>query len=226
VTFVRVENYSEWYLPYSHQRKKEVKAMVKEGEGQTKLTEVSTKEISPRETEEFTFLDGKDETQIVEEMRGTIITEYVYIICRKHRSGQVCSCGIKDKIVSLSYAGVKRLIHLRGDISIHLEQFVESDTGYYAIFKANDNKRNIEVYGGAQQSKKSSEYGGKLTTDPFAVAKCISKAQRNAWRNLIPEADITFMIKEKLEQEGAVLVSSRLAGQKPGTIVPSKKSKE
>jgi hypothetical protein len=182
-----------------------------------KQEQLNLTELAPRTKEDYEFLDKEDEDQILAEMRGDILSDYVYIICRKHKGageGVTCDCPIKNKIVSLSYAGVKRLIHLRGKIHLELIQFVEKESEFQAIFKAIDLERDITVYGGAQQAKKSERFGSSagvsVVTDQFAVAKVISKASRNAWRNLIPETQILAMIKERLETEGVRLVADRL----------------
>jgi hypothetical protein len=174
----------------------------------------------PKTKEEFEFLDKKDEDQILAEMRGDMLSEYVYIICKKHKGteGIKCDCPIKSKMVSLSYAGVKRLVHLRGKIHLELVQFVDKENEFQAIFKATDLVRDLVMYGGAQQAKKSERFGStagaSVVTDQFAIAKVISKASRNALRNLIPETEVLTLIKEKLEQEGVRLVANRLEGEK------------
>jgi hypothetical protein len=67
----------------------------------------------------------------------------------------------------------------------------ETDTEFRIMIKATDVRRNVEMIGASTQSK---TFQGK--PDPFAYVKCLSKAQRNALRSLLPEKMIATMLRK------------------------------
>ena len=75
----------------------------------------------------------------------------------------------------------------QGHISVEEVKISETEAGYQAIAWAKDKKRDVRVLGAATQSKSFRAKDGSSYPDEFALAKVVSKSQRNALRNLIPE---------------------------------------
>jgi len=149
---------------------------------QTKLSD-----MVPKEAEDFLTLDQKDEDQMVMEFKGETLNDYIY----EFKSGG-------KKVIGLSYAGVKAVIHNMRGVNVQLCKFKETDHNFQVICLAHDKVRDIIMYGAAQQKKIMT--GRNAGTDNFALAKCVSKAQRNALRNLIPEALIAKLVTAYLNK--------------------------
>jgi len=138
----------------------------------------------------YIIMERKDEEQIMEEIKGRVIEEYVYDF---EISGR--------RITGLSYAGVKALALKQG--GIHVGEPIINDYGDFWLckVKAHDIVRNISVWGVATQRKKFKLRTGDMVDDEFAIQKVVSKAERNAMRKLIPETLIIEVIKEWREKK-------------------------
>ena len=167
-----------------------------QGTGQEKGTEVVEKKeekstaVVPAEQEPFLSMDKRDEEQILAELRGEVIEEYVY----SYSQG-----GIEK--VRLSWAGIKAVAQKMGNISIEEIKIQETDTAYRVLAKARDVIKNITMFGVSEAAKTQTLRDGRVVPDPFALQKAVSKAQRNAIRALIPETVIQAMIAE-LKRKG------------------------
>lgn len=133
-----------------------------------------------------------DDQQIVATLIGQAMPDYIYTFKQ----------GGKE-IVGLSIEGVNEAVNQRGGYTVSLEQVTEKDDSWLAVVKATDTARGIEKYGAFQQSK-TYVTGGE---DPFAFTKAISKAQRNAFKQLIPQAVIKQVINHYLALAGKAPVS-------------------
>jgi len=132
----------------------------------------------------FTIMERKDEDQILTEMKGNVMQEFVYSFKQNNRD-----------ITGLSYAGVKQIALEMGNIHVNEPQLSEMNGSYICKVKAVDVARNLEMWGVSCQAKQmKTRYGNQ--TDDFAVQKAVSKAERNALRKLMPEKLIVEMIKE------------------------------
>jgi len=154
-----------------------------------KPEEIDTEKLElyePKETEDFVALDRMDEEQIIRELSGELVTEYVYSFKQGGRT-----------IIGLSYAGVKACIHKMGNIEVDGLVIQDGEESYRAYCYALDKLRNIKVWGAFEQPKNLPN--GKL--DPFAYTKAVSKAQRNAMRALLPEPIIKALVREYLERQ-------------------------
>jgi len=160
----------------------------------------------PVETIDFEVLDKLDEQQIAEEIAGTHIPDQLYYTFKQ---------GGRD-VTGLSYMGVKEAARSMVDkygygFDVRSMDVKESGDGksYTALCQvkrtpppgSEKEKGELTMWGAAEQGKDSF---GK--PDTFAFAKVVSKAQRNAIRNLIPELLLDNLLKECVAQgKGSVV---------------------
>lgn len=145
------------------------------------------KDIAPvnSEQEPYILMDKRDDEQIISEIQGRVLDEYVYSFPGHH-----------GEVVGLSWAGVKEVARRMGNISIEEIKITETEDTYRVLAKAKDTVRGITMYGVSEVSKTMTLRDGRVVPDTFALQKAVSKAQRNAIRALIPETVIKTMIDE------------------------------
>lgn len=137
----------------------------------------------PSRIEDFKEIERRDEEQILADLHGKAIDKLFYEFTQSGR-----------EVVALSWSGVKYFALQLGHITVEEVKLDETSESYKAIAWAYSKDRDLRVMGAAEQSKFLS-YGDKKK-DEFALAKCVSKAQRNALRNLLPETMISGAYKE------------------------------
>ena len=127
---------------------------------------VPNKDHGPEEVQAIVVRESRDEDQILAEMQGAALDEFVYDFQQGNR-----------RIVGLSYAGVKQIAHRIGNIRV-LEMAVNeahdpdgNTTGYMVKCKARNDATNQEMFGVAQEDV-NKQWG----RDGFALAKAVSKA--------------------------------------------------
>lgn len=150
----------------------------------------------PKEPEDFALLDARDEEQIIEELRGRVLTEYVY----QFRSGG-------RTVIGLSLAGVRAIARAQGNIKLSELHIEDLPDAYLATVKASTPQ--FESYGVFKQPKRMKLKDGREVEDEFALQKAVSKAQRNAIRGVIPERVALEMVNEWLKTKKAQEVSSQ-----------------
>lgn len=131
----------------------------------------------PVPVEVFQSMERRDEQQVLAEMRGEILEEFVYQIEVNGR-----------KVTNLSYAGVKEAIRRRGRVENLEVRTEETDEEIRAIVRVRDHENCIDVVGASTAEK------GK----PFAYTLAVNKAERNAFAKLIPAKWIAVLIQEWL----------------------------
>ena len=139
-------------------------------------------------------MEMRDENQILDEIRGNVIQEFVYSFPVGNR-----------EVIGLSYAGVKQVALKMGSIDTECPIIDERDDSWIVKIKATDTRRNLSLWGVCMQSKMMKLRGGGSVVDDFALQKCVSKAERNALKKLMPERIIIEMIKQwkdKSKMEG------------------------
>jgi len=147
--------------------------------------------VGPSVTEDFMKMDAYDESLIMKGISLENLDEYVYTF-QEHG----------DTIVGLTVTGVMSLCQIRGGITSEMIEFQNDSKNMIAIFAATDEYTKVTVHGGAEVK----------CNEPFAVAKLISKAERNAIKKLLPIGLVKTVVKtyfedkEKIEKE--VLLSS------------------
>ena len=133
----------------------------------------------------YTIMERKDENQILQEIKGNVLEEFVYSFPQGNRT-----------ITGLSYAGVKQIALEMGSLHISEPILQENNGTWICKVKAIDKRRDLEVWGVSQQPKFMELRNGNKTRDDFCIQKCVSKAERNALRKLMPEKILIEMIKE------------------------------
>ena len=137
-----------------------------------------------------TLMNLKDDEQVLDEIRGNYLSEFVYSF--KTKEGMV---------TGLSWAGTKEIARLKGNISVEDININETPDQFRVLAKAQNLEKNVTMFGIGVQPKQMTLKSGDKIDDVHALSKGVSKAQRNAIRALIPEMYIKEMIK-KFAEEG------------------------
>jgi len=156
-------------------------------------------------TVDYQTLDQLDEQQIVAELQGALLDQYVY----SFESGG-------RKVVGLSWAGVKAVAAKLGPIACDLLELRDTGDTYLVVVKATAPDGTTRI-GAAEQPKTQQTKRGEQP-DPFALPKAVSKAQRNAIRALLPETLITEMVRVYLEQQPTTASRSASAKRENGRV--------
>ena len=141
----------------------------------------------PREQEDLKALDLRDEKQVLAEIKGALIEEFVYSFAQGGR-----------EVVGLSYAGVKAVAQSMGGIKVGMPEIQDCGDAWLVRCLAEDTVRRIQMPGVGYQRKTMQTKTGE-TPDDFAPQKATSKAVRNAIRAVIPEAVAVEMMKRFLQ---------------------------
>lgn len=159
-------------------------------------------EIVPRDNV-FIEMDRRDEHQIIASLEGEVLKEMAYTVKGKHR---------------LSWAGVKECLRRLGRISFGKPEIIDivdaegNVTHYRVLIMATDTLSKVETWAVAQQSVTQTRKDGTVEENPFALPTALSKCQRNAGRQLIPELMIEALITEYLKPANG---RKKLAGGEP-----------
>lgn len=153
--------------------------------------------MSSLEIPEVIFLtEKKDEDQILAEMKNQVISQWLYTIdVWNPKTKQT------EKLTSLSYAGVKEAVRRRGNFrfvpckccgkTVH----VDNDEKEYRVqVTVHDENRNIMFIGAAQSPKNT----------PFAWVLAVNKAERNAFRKMLPEKQIAVLVQQYLKDSSTI----------------------
>jgi len=147
---------------------------------------------SEDEKEKFELMERRDEGQIEKAILGEYLEEFIYDFTT--RDGH--------RVTGLSWVGVKeiaaRMGHIRCDEKPEIRDQGDS---WLVIVKAEDRLRDSSRWGVTTQSKTMRLKSGNIVDDAFAIQKAMSKAQRNAIRQLIPEKWIQQLIDRFLKGE-------------------------
>jgi len=152
-------------------------------------------------------IEQKDENQVMAELAGETIEEYVYEIMVKDPKTKQ-----KVRKVKLSWVGTREVARNRGNIVLDTPDVVENDESWRIVVRATDLLRNFTVFGGCHQLKqmKVNDYGeapgeiigSHLEPDDYAFQKGLSKSQRNALSLCIPGEYAARMIDRYLRASG------------------------
>lgn len=142
-------------------------------------------QIVESKNQAYDIMNIKDDEQVMQELQGGFLKEFVY-------SFPVKGGG---KVTGLSWAGVKEVARRQGNVSIEDIKITETPETYRVLAKAKDTSRNVTMFGIAEQAKMMQLRDGNKVEDLHALSKCVSRAQRNAIRALIPEMTIKAMIE-------------------------------
>ncbi len=123
----------------------------------------------------FQLSERQDENQILSEMRGEFLDQFVY---RMNLRGH--------EVTNLSITGIREAIRRRGGVEITEYKVEDVEDEFRAIVKARDHVTQVDVVGASTCKK----------TLPFAYTIALNKAERNAFRKLIPEKLLALLIAE------------------------------
>jgi len=170
------------------------------------------REGKPESYEEFAIMERKDEEQILAELKGHYLEEFVYSFEHAGR-----------RVIGLSWAGVKECAYRMGGIDV-VDCRVEDKGDYWLVLaKAVDRTTGSGRYGISTQPKKMKLKDSSEQEDLFSLPKALSKAQRNAIRGLIPEQYIkTFLdhyLQGKRIQEAKPITPKPVEPSKPSELV-------
>ena len=157
------------------------------------LAEKEEIKVASIETEPFAIMERADEEQILAELMGNFLDEFVYEFEQQGK-----------KVTGLSLAGVRETVRYmnkngmaRISISDREPKVREEDDWIEVWVYAKDELNGSGAWGIKRQVKKY--VSGK--TNEFAMEQALSKAQRNAQRALIPENYVKEMIN-KFKNQG------------------------
>jgi hypothetical protein len=129
----------------------------------------------------FQAFDKRDEQQILRELQGELLEEYVYTA---NNQGQT--------VTQLSYPGTKEAARRRGNFEIADWRVDYTSSLVNAVVKIRDLENRCEFLG-ASSAK---------IEQPFALTLALNKAERNALNKMLPTKWIAAMIKEFLNRTG------------------------
>ena len=153
------------------------------------IKQVNQNDDNQETVQQFQLMERKDEEQILQEIKGNVLSEFVYSFVTNGR-----------EITGLSYAGVKQIALKMGNIHCAEPILQENNGMWICKVKAVDVQRNLEMWGVSTQPKFMEFRDGRKARDDFCLQKCVSKAERNALRKLMPEKIIVEMLKEWKKQ--------------------------
>lgn len=221
--------------------------IVEDGREVTVKEKVSEK---PNDQDVYLSLDGRDEAQVVSQLTGGYIEEFVYEYCKRHKwekgiRPQECNC--TDTIRDLSWLGIQEAsrsmkitvqdgttwlwFDSEGKLSsensdgtknpgLTVHEFPDS---IRVIVKAFDPHDKMVRIGVATQPKATRRYG-KTVPDEFYLQKALSKAERNALRQLLPQTAMKMWIDKFLMARNAS--ESKKIETTPNNIPITKQSLE
>jgi len=149
------------------------------------------------EVRPFLVMDKADEEQVLAEMRGEIIKEYVYSYIQG-----------KKIVEGLSLAGINAVaIHMAesGRPLRVIDQWITEDDKYIKAivkvgrFSVTDEGTEVMLDSTLGAKRQARNYP-KGAENPFAYELAITKAERNARKKLMPEKIIIEMMKEYKKQ--------------------------
>ncbi|MDV2496636.1 MAG: hypothetical protein RX316_10590 [bacterium] len=145
-----------------------------------------TKESAEEEPQDvYQLMDQRDEAQIVATLEGMYLDEFVYEMNSGGRP-----------IVGLSWIGIQEASRAYGGIQCRILEEQETETHVVVTVEAKDIKTGSVRVGRSRQALMRRLPSGQLQIDSFADVKAVSKAQRNAIRQLLPQA----LLKQWIDQ--------------------------
>lgn len=152
-------------------------------------------------------IEQKDENQVMAELAGEAIEEYIYETWVKDPKTKQ-----RVRKVNLSWVGTREVARNRGNIVLDPPDITETEDSWRFVVRATDLLRNFTVFGGCHQLKKMKvndvdESSGEITgshleVDDYSFQKGLSKCQRNALKLCIPGEYAARMIDRFLRAAG------------------------
>jgi len=191
-------------------------------------------EITAAMLQNIREIEQRDENQILAELAGETISEYIYITEVWDWVPQPDGKKKKQKVrkVKLSWVGTREAARAKGNIVGSDPLVTDLDDVIRIVVKFTDLANNFSVFGGCHQPRKMKVNdwdpdtgeitGSHYEDDPFCFQKGLSKAQRNGLTACIPADWTAKMIDRFL---AASKKAAHLpAGQKGRYIQPGKRN--
>jgi len=168
-------------------------------------------EITAAMLQNIKDIDQRDESQILAELAGETIQDYIYETEVLDWVNQPDGSRKKQKVrkVKLSWIGTREAARSKGNIIASDPVVTDLDDAIRIVVRFTDLANNFSVFGGCHQPRKmkvndydkeTGEIGGShLEDDPFCFQKGLSKAQRNGLTACIP-ADWTAKMIDRFLQ--------------------------
>ncbi len=157
--------------------------------------------VVDQEQDVYVLMEKRDEEQIVATLEGRIVDEFVYEFCRRHKwingvKPRECTC--RDLVVGISWFGIQEASRVYEGIQVPIEKAKgrTADDEVEFMVEAVDTKTNSSRIGVSSQPKMMKLRDGNVMRDSFATQKALSKAQRNAIKQLLPQT----MLKEWIQR--------------------------
>ena len=168
-------------------------------EGSVK-TKAKTDVPVAQEEQVYELFEKRDEEQIVATLQGRVSEEFLYEFCRRHKwhnGVRPPECTCKDLVVGISWFGIQEASRVYGGIQVPVEKAKARETPDEVEFmvEAIDSQTNSSRIGISSQPKNMTTRQG-VFRDAFATQKALSKAQRNAIKQLLPQT----MLKEWIQK--------------------------
>ena len=172
-------------------------------EKEEESVKAKTKSATPMIQDErdiYTVMEMRDEEQIVATLQGRVSEEFLYEFCRRHKwqnGVRPPECACKDLVVGISWFGIQEASRVYGGIQVPVEKAKARETPDEVEFmvEAIDSQTNSSRIGISSQPKNMTTRQG-VFRDAFATQKALSKAQRNAIKQLLPQT----MLKEWIQK--------------------------
>lgn len=176
-------------------------------------------EIAAAMLQNIREIEQRDEGQILAELAGETISEFVYETEVWDWTTQPDGKRKKQKVrkVKLSWVGTRETARAKGNIVASDPVVTDLDDAIRIVVKFTDLANNFSVFGGCHQPKKMkiNDYdknSGEITgfhyeEDPFCFQKGLSKAQRNGLTACIPADFSAKMIDRFLKATNKALQS-------------------
>lgn len=202
----------------------DISQIIKDGKDEIRNKEAAAKN---KVSNVFKSLDGRDEQQIERQLRGDYIKEFVYEYCQIHEwpegvRPKECTC--HDINLGLSWVGIQEASramqitvqpgtawlwfdggkktgeHVDGtpDPGVIVHEF---DERIRVMIRAKDSVSGIVRVGIAEQNKRM-RVDGQWNDNGVYSQMAVSKAQRNAFRQLLPQVIMKMWIDKFLLEKG------------------------
>jgi len=118
-----------------------------------------------------------EDRALMEILGGELVNKYVYSFPQGGTT-----------ILGLSFAGYREWASWRGNFKMDKPEVEDLGDEFRVMVQVHDLERNVSIWAGTHQPKMQTfrDRNRKPEPDPYAYEKAISKAQRNALKNLMP----------------------------------------
>lgn len=151
--------------------------------------------VPANDAEVFQVVEHRDEEQIIASLEGKYLDEYVYSFQQGGKS-----------IEGLSWLGIQEAARAYGGIQCPIDKMKieRNDKDIIVMIEAIDSQTNSSAIGASAQALFMTTSRGVMA-DSFAMQKAISKAQRNAKRQLLPQQLLKQWIEKHRKAKSGIV---------------------